>query len=259
MSTLMVDDQYHLHYELLAGRRDHPWLIFLHEGLGCGAQWRDFPEQLCRRTNCPGLVYDRIGHGRSAPLRHKRTLHYLHESALWELPRVLSALISDHPFILIGHSDGGSISLIFGAEQPANLQGIITEAAHVFVEPVTLEGIRGAAAAFSRGNLAPLQQYHGDKTADLFTAWSATWLQPWFAFWNIEYLLPAIQVPLLVLQGRDDRYGTSAQMEAIVGKTTGQATPIMMEDCGHAPHREFPELTLDLMACFVNRMHGVRS
>ncbi|MBM9536980.1 alpha/beta fold hydrolase [Desulfobulbus alkaliphilus] len=257
MSTLKIDDDYHLYYELYQGRPDHPWLIFLHEGLGSVAQWRNFPEQLCRKTSCPGLVYDRIGHGRSTSLRSKRTIHYLHEAALWELPRVLSALIPDHPFILIGHSDGGSISLILGAEQPANLRGIITEAAHVFVEPVTLEGIRGAADTFSRETQTKLHQHHGDKTVDLFTAWSATWLQPWFSFWNIEYLLPAIQVPLLALQGRDDHYGTPAQVEAIVAGTAGRATPIMMEDCGHAPHLEFPELTLDLMSCFVNRIRGL--
>lgn len=257
MSTLKVDDQYHLHYELHEGRPDHPWLIFLHEGLGSVAQWHDFPEQLCRRTNCPGLVYDRIGHGRSVPLRQERTIHYMHQAALWELPQVLSALIPDQPYILIGHSDGGSISLIFGAEQPANLQGIITAAAHIFVETVTLAGIRAAADAFSRGNLAELHQYHGDKTTDLFTAWSSTWLRPWFSSWNIEYLLPAIQVPLLVVQGSDDRYGTPAQVEAIVARTAGRATPIMMEDCGHAPHLEFPELALDLMGCFVNRIRGL--
>ena len=257
MSTLMIDEQYPLYYELYEGQPDQPWLIFLHEGLGSVAQWRDFPERLCRRTNCPGLVYDRIGHGRSPSFRQRRTIHYMHEAALWELPRILSALISDHPFILIGHSDGGSISLIYGAEQPVNLQGIITEAAHVLVEPITLEGIRDAADAFSRGNLEKLHQYHGDKTVDLFTSWSTTWLLPWFSSWNIEYLLPAIQVPLLTLQGRDDRYGTPAQMEAIVAGTAGRAMPIMMEDCGHAPHLEFPELTLDLMACFVNRIRGL--
>jgi len=254
MSTLILDRQQHLFYQKYAGKTDHPWLIFLHEGLGCTAQWRDFPERLCQRTGCPGLVYDRLGHGKSSPLYRPRTVHYLHNYALHELPRVIEALLPETPFILIGHSDGGSISLIFGAEQSPSLQGIITEAAHVLVEQVSIEGIRKADEAFAHGRLAGLRRYHGEKTAELYNAWSATWQSPWFASWNIEYLLPAIAVPLLVLQGRDDQYGTEAQVQAIVAGAAGKATPIILENCKHAPHQELPELVLDHMSCFINRI-----
>lgn len=257
MSTLILDDkQYRIHYQQIAGMPDRPCLIFLHEGLGCTALWRDFPERLCQRTGCPGLVYDRLGHGKSSPLLRRRTIHYLHEYALSELPRLIEALLPEAPFILIGHSDGGSISLIFGAEQPSHLQGIITEAAHVFVEQVSLQGIREADEAFAHGRLAGLRRYHGEKTEELYNAWSATWQSPWFAFWNIEYLLPAIAVPVLVLQGCDDQYGTEAQVQAVVAGTGGKGTPILLEDCRHAPHHEFPERVLDLMTCFINRIVG---
>jgi pimeloyl-ACP methyl ester carboxylesterase len=256
MSTLILGEQEHIFYEQYAGAANSPCLIFLHEGLGCAAQWRDFPARLCERTGCPGLVYDRLGYGKSSPLSRPRTIHYLHQYALHELPRIIEALLPNQPFFLIGHSDGGSISLIFGAERFPHLQGIITEAAHVFVEQAALEGIRKTDTAFAHGRLAGLRRYHGKKTEELYTAWSATWQSPWFASWNIEYLLPAIAVPVLVLQGRDDQYGTEAQVQAIVSGVGRRATPVLLADCKHAPHQESPELVLDLMAGYIDRIIG---
>lgn len=245
-------DIFHVLYPGDPGR---PFLVFLHEGLGSVAQWRDFPETLCRRTGCPGLVYDRQGHGRSSPLTSPRSIHYLHHHALVEWPQVLASCIPGASYFFIGHSDGGSISLIAGAERSPLLKGIITVAAHVVVEPCSLAGIERAKASYAEGNLRKaLMRSHGDKTDTLFSAWSETWTSPWFRSWSIEYLLPAIEVPVLVLQGREDQYATMAQVDAIVRHTTGPATPLMLEDCGHAPHLEFPELTLDLMACFINRV-----
>ena len=255
MSLLVLNEQRHIFYDWYEGEHERPCLIFLHEGLGCAAQWKEFPQYLCQRTGCPGLVYDRIGHGTSSPLIHPRTIHYLHEAALDELPKVIEALIPGQQFILVGHSDGGSISLIFGAERHPLLLGIITVSAHVFVEQVSLDGIAKAQEAFAQGKLKKgLARYHRDKTESLFKAWAETWTSPWFASWNIEGLLPSIEVPLLALQGRDDQYGTSAQVDAIVDRSAGPATPLLLEECGHAPHLEFPELTLDLMSCFVNRL-----
>lgn len=254
MQTLTLGDQSRVAYAAHGGESERPCLIFLHEGLGSIAQWRDFPQQLCRRTGCAGLVYDRVGHGKASPLARPRSIHYLHRAALEELPQVIDGLLPGQPYMLVGHSDGGSISLISGAERHPGLRGIITVSAHVFVEQVTIEGVQAAAAAHAEGKMAGLVRYHGDKTEALFRAWSETWLSPWFRSWNIEYLLPAIEAPLLVLQGRDDQYGTAAQVETIVGRAGGPATPLVLEDCGHAPHLEFPDLTLDLMACFVNRI-----
>jgi len=258
MPFLELDSQYRLHYQIIDGRSDRPWLLFLHEGLGSVDQWQDFPDQLCERTGCPGLLYDRLGYGQSSPLQRSRTIHYLHAYALQELPRVIEALIPGQPFLLIGHSDGGSISLIFGAERPSLLKGMITLSAHVFVEQVSLDGIQQAREAFTQGKLTSgLARYHGDKSETMFQAWAETWTSPWFRSWNIEYLLPAIEAPLLVLQGRDDQYGTRAQVDAIVDQSGGPATPLLLEGCAHAPHLDFPELALDLMSCFVNRVQTI--
>jgi len=255
MSLVVLDEHRHLFYEQYEGEAERPCLVFLHEGLGCVAQWNDFPQRLCHRTGCPGLVYDRLGHGKSSPLIQPRTIRYLHEAALDELPKVVESLIPGQRFILIGHSDGGSISLIFSAERHRLLLGAITVAAHVFVEQVSLAGIRKAEEVFVQGKLRNgLARYHGKKTEQLFKAWAETWASPSFRSWTIEDLLPSIEVPLLVLQGRDDQYGTATQVEAIVNKSGGPATPLLLEDCGHAPHLDFPELTLDLMSCFVNRL-----
>lgn len=255
MSLLTLDADRRLFYEAHPGDEGRPVLVFLHEGLGSVGQWRDFPEKLCRRTGCPGLVYDRLGHGGSSPLQRPRTIDYLHDCALVELPQVIEALLPGQPFILVGHSDGGSISLIFAATKPPLLLGVVAVAVHVFVEQCSLDGIKKAMAAFAQGKLQRgLARLHGEKGEALFKAWADTWTSPWFAAWNIEDLLPSIDVPVLALQGRDDQYGTTAQIDAIVGKSGGSATPLLLEDCGHAPHLDFPELTLDLVSCFVNRI-----
>ncbi|MCL1979694.1 MAG: alpha/beta hydrolase [Proteobacteria bacterium] len=255
MSCLALSEQHLLFYELFAGEADRPWLVFLHEGLGSVIQWGSYPQDLCHRTRCPGLVYDRLGHGQSAALIGPRTSRYLHQSALDELPQVLAALIPGQRFVLIGHSDGGSISLIYGAEKPAHLLGIITVAAHVMVDQVTVDGVRRALAAWEAGKLRKgLARYHGEKSEALFQAWAEIWTSTGFRSWSIEDLLPSIEVPLLVLQGRDDQYGTQAQVDAIVTRSGGPATPLLLEGCGHSPHLDFPALTMDLMACFVNRV-----
>lgn len=257
MSHLVLGEQHVLYYELLAGDADadRPWLVFLHEGLGSVTQWGDFPQELCGRTRCPGLLYDRRGHGRSSALTQPRTSRYLHEYALDELPKVLAVLIPGRRFLLIGHSDGGSISLIFGAEKPDGLLGIITMAAHVMVDQVTVDGVEQAVAAWEQGKLKRgLSRHHGEKSEALFQAWAGTWTSSRFRSWSIEDVLPSVEAPLLVLQGRDDHYGTPAQVEAIVTRCGGSATPVLIEGCGHAPHLDLPALTLDLTSCFVNRV-----
>ncbi len=213
--------------------------------------WKDFPGRLCRKTGCPGLVYDRTGYGKSSPSTRPRTVHYLHDYALNELPAIIETLILATPFMLIGHSDGGSISLIFGAERPPFLKGIITEAAHVFVEKETLEGIKKADDDYKQGRLAGLSKYHGDKTHAVFKSWSDTWLSNWFRAWNIEYVLPSIKSPLLVIQGYDDHYGTGRQVTSIVSKTGGDVKSALIENCGHSPHQEKPDDVLTIMAEFI--------
>ncbi|MBU1565211.1 MAG: alpha/beta hydrolase [Proteobacteria bacterium] len=254
MSTLHLKSGQEIYYRLISGDENNLYLVFLHEGLGCTAMWKDFPDQLCRMTNCPGLVYDRSGYGKSSPLQHSRTIHYLHDYALGELPEVLEKTLLGKAFVLIGHSDGGSISLIFGAEKSPHLKAIITEAAHVFVEPETLRGIESAVEAYEEGHFRGLFKYHGEKTGGLFQAWATTWLSEWFKSWNIEYLLPSIECPLLILQGSGDQYGTERQVESIVAKSSGIAVPVFVENCGHAPHQEQSERVLQILADYIGQL-----
>jgi len=254
LSYLALGSSETIYYECIIGDGSKPYLVFLHEGLGCTGMWGDFPARLCERTGCPGLLYDRTGYGRSSQLSAERTIHYMHRYALQELPEVLAKSIPGKTYILIGHSDGGSIGLIHGSERPSLLRGVITEAAHVFVEPESLTGVRRADNAFAQGKFGGLHKYHGEKTEQIFKAWSQTWLSEWFLSWNIEYLLPSICCPLLVLQGTEDQYGTERQVEAIVAGAVGETKLCMVEGCGHTPHLERQEAVLARMAEFVLRV-----
>ena len=255
MPHLMMDHPKHeLFYQRIAGKEDQPCLVFLHEGLGCAGMWKDCPELLCQATGCPGLVYDRLGYGGSSALINRRTVHYLHDYALLELPEVIGRLIPETPYILVGHSDGGSISLIYGAQPRPLLKGIISEAAHVFVDDETIAGIEETTEAWDAGRLNGLAKYHGDKTESIFQAWSRTWLSAWFRSWDIQYVLPGVEVPVLVIQGQADKYGTEAQVDAIVSQCGGDARSEMIPDCGHAPHHEARERVLELMSEFVGRV-----
>ena len=253
MPTLKLKSTHHLYYRQIAGESRKPCLVFLHEGLGCVSMWRDFPDRLCQLTGCPGLIYDRLGYGKSSPLFQSRTLHYLHEYALEELFAVLQELLPGKPYILIGHSDGGSISLIHASAQPVDLKAVITEAAHVFVEPETIAGVRGVYRAWGKGQMKGLRKYHGDKTEMVFSSWAETWLSSWFTSWNIEHLIHSINVPMLIIQGEDDLYGTSAQVEAIAAQSASTTRIKMIADCGHSPHQEQPEFVLQLMDDFLEK------
>ena len=228
-----------------------PTLVFLHEGLGSIEMWHDFPAILAETTACDCLMYDRWGHGRSDALDVQRTLRYVHDEALESLPEVLNHSSVDDA-ILIGHSDGGSIALLFAAEYPERLRGIITEAAHVFVEEITLEGIREALDIYNNTDLKQkLARYHGDNAEKIFRAWHETWLQPEFKSWDIQDCLPKIKCPVLVIQGEDDQYGTAAQVEAITNQVTGPSKPLIIPNCAHIPHREARDRVAQEMTDFI--------
>ena len=254
MGCLSISEGRNIRYELLEGDKDKPYLVFLHEGLGCVEMWRDFPHKLCRKTGCPGLLYDRTGYGKSSAEKGKRGLDYLHDYALKELPEVIESLISNSPYILVGHSDGASIALINGSKRDPLLKGIVTEAAHVFVEKETISGIRIADKAYNDKGSKGLSIYHGENTHQLFKAWSETWLSHWFRDWSIENLLSGISCPVLALQGCNDEYGTNKQLDAIVSQVSGAVEKHMIPDCGHTPHLEQPELVLNLIAEFTREV-----
>jgi pimeloyl-ACP methyl ester carboxylesterase len=228
-------------------------LVFLHEGLGSVGQWRDFPSLLSAKTGIPALVYDRWGYGNAEPFTLPRPTSYLHDEALVSLPAVLDACGIVRA-ILIGHSDGGSIALLFASARPERALAVITEAAHVFVEDVTLEGIREAVAAYAATELGKrLARYHGDKTDRVFHGWADTWLSRDFRNWNIEEVLPGIRCPVLVIQGINDPYGTPNQVRAIERQVSGPASSLLV-NCGHIPHAEAREEVLKEMARFIESL-----
>jgi pimeloyl-ACP methyl ester carboxylesterase len=227
-------------------------LVFLHEGLGSIGQWRDFPRQLADATGLGALVYDRYGFGGSDPLRETRNGLYLQQEAHETLPQVLKSCGVDRP-ILIGHSDGGTIALLYAARFPGQPRGVITEAAHVFIEEVTLTGIREAVTAFETGSLREkLERYHGERTDSMFRGWSKTWLEPEFREWTMEECLAEIRCPVLAIQGENDEYGTVAQVQAIAGLVAGSGKLLLIPGCGHIPHQQAQERVLREMTRFVD-------
>lgn len=228
-----------------------PTLVFLHEGLGSASMWRDFPARLAAATGCGALVYSRRGYGRSDPIERPRPVTFMHDEADRVLPAVLDAAgVADA--ILVGHSDGASIALLYAGRGGDRLRGVIVEAPHVFVEDVTVASIAEIKEIFRTTDLREkLARHHGDNVDGAFWGWNDAWLDPDFRAWNIEDCLPGIAVPLLVVQGEDDQYGTAAQVEAVARRAGGPCEIVMLPACGHSPHREQAEATLAAMTRFV--------
>jgi len=239
-----------------------PTLVFLHEGLGSVSLWRDFPARLAERTGCGALVYSRAGYGKSSPAPLPRPVRFMHGEA-----EVLAEVLEQaavREAILVGHSDGASIALIYAGSHPSppsppspTLRGLVLEAPHVFTEPSGLASIARMRELYRTTDLRErLARHHGANTDVAFRGWNDVWLHPEFAAWNIEDVLPGIRVPLLILQGEEDEYGTWRQVEAIERQSGGPVTAVAIPDCGHSPHRDQPERTLQEMAAFIARLRG---
>ena len=227
-------------------------IVMLHEGLGSVALWRDFPHALAERTGCGVLVYSRYGHGESEKQAEKRSVGFMHHEGEVVLPELIDKVGIPKP-ILLGHSDGGSIALIFAGKYPQRPRGIILEAPHVFVEDVSIASIAAAKVNYETSNLsARLGCYHAHVDAT-FWAWNDIWLNPHFRAWNIESYLGSIRCPVLCIQGEEDEYGTRAQVDTIVAKIPGTEL-MMLPNCGHSPHRDQRDVTLARMAEFVERI-----
>jgi pimeloyl-ACP methyl ester carboxylesterase len=224
----------------------------LHEGLGSIELWRDFPQQLAAATGREVFAYSRYGHGRSEPLGETRTPAYMHDEARIVLPELLHSLGIEAP-VLFGHSDGASIALIYASGAPGGATALVLEAPHVFVEPITIASIeRARGAAADTDLLDKLGRYHADAAAT-FRGWNDIWLHPAFVQWNITALLPDIRVPVLMLQGRDDEYGTEAQLTAIADAIP-HANTVLFAECGHSPHRAQTALVLDQTRAFLENL-----
>ncbi len=214
--------------------------------------WKDFPERLSDRTGCPALVFSRPGYGCSDPAPLPWKIDFMHRAGLDLMPAVIKAAgIRDH--IVIGHSDGGSIGIVYaGGSHAGHLKGLITEAAHVFCETITVESIFQAKNHYEQSDLKPrLMKYHGENTENAFRGWNDVWLNPTFMHWNIEKYLSRIRIPMLAIQGLDDQYGTPAQIRAIQKRAPGVKT-CLLKNCRHTPHLEQPDQVMDLMAAFVS-------
>jgi pimeloyl-ACP methyl ester carboxylesterase len=223
--------------EIPARRSGSPVLVFLHEGLGSAALWRDFPASLAARTGCGALVFSRYGNGFSSTLLEPRTPTYMHDEALVTLPQLLDEHGIDDA-ILVGHSDGASIALIAAAEHPAVVRALVLEAPHVFVEDLSVRSIAALKAEYESTDLrARLGRYHAevDRT---FYGWNDIWLSPRFRDWNIEAYVERVRAPVLALQGVDDKYGTPAQIESIARRAAGPVDRLLLTRCGHEPHRD---------------------
>lgn len=224
-------------------------IVMLHEGLGSIALWKDFPERLAERTGCGVLVYSRYGHGNSDKLLEKRPVEFMHYEGEVVLLEVLDKLGIHRP-ILLGHSDGGSIALIFARKYPEAVRGLILEAPHVFVEDLSIASITQAKVLYETTDFpARLGRYHAHVAAT-FWGWNDIWLDPNFRSWNIEAYLPAIRCPILCIQGEQDEYGTIAQVKAIQAAVPSTDI-LMLPGCKHSPHRDQPDKTLAAIVEFV--------
>ncbi|HLU86123.1 MAG TPA: alpha/beta hydrolase [Taishania sp.] len=229
-------------------------VVFLHEALGSIGQWKSFPTLVCQKLKLNGLVYERQGYGKSSELSKDRGVEYLHEYAWKELPELIETIVAPNKkILLVGHSDGGSIALLYGAKYPERVKGIVSMAAHVIVEDVTLQGIQPAMDAFALGKLDGLYKYHGEKTKRLFHAWCDTWNMEAFKLWNICQDIQSIKAPILAIQGVNDQYGTALQVDLIhESAPDAPFQKLMIPKCGHHPHLESQQEVLDSIINWYN-------
>lgn len=236
---------------------DASTIVLLHEGLGCVSMWRDFPQRLAERTGLGVLVYSRAGYGGSDSAPLPRPLSYMHDEARDVLPEILDhwALRSVFP---VGHSDGASIAAVHaGAKRDSRLRGLVLMAPHFFVEQMGIDSIAAAKVAYETTDLrARLTRHHGENVDNAFRGWNEAWLDSRFRDWNIEEFLPRIAVPMLVLQGKGDEYGSALQPAAAKRLSGGPVETVLFEDCGHSPQRDRPEETLAAIAGFIARHDG---
>jgi len=243
-----------LEYVDIAAHQVHrPSLVFLHEGLGSVALWRDFPANVARATGCRTVVYSRYGFGRSSPRREPYTPRFMHEEALQILPALRHALGIREP-VLVGHSTGASMALIHAAQPGSDVRGVVAMAPLVFVEESNLASIRNAQTVYATTDMREkLARYHDDVDR-VFWGWNDIWLHPDFSTWSIERDLATMRCPILAILGDDDEYSTPAQVAALERAAAGAASfdYLKLADCRHAPHRDQPTIVVEAIARFVD-------
>jgi pimeloyl-ACP methyl ester carboxylesterase len=247
---------YRLHLRQLAGEQSGlPTLVFLHEGLGTIGVWGDVPDALCQATGCPGVIYERPGYGASDPRPVPWPDDIFEQEAEIVLPALLDVLGIDRP-VLIGHSDGGTIALLCAAAFPERVCGVVTLAAHVVLDELTLAGVSALERSWQEGGdlRAELERFHGPGADPVFRGWSGLWLDPARRDWSIIDRLPRITCPVLAIQGVDDEYGLPAQLDAIVAGVAGPAEHALVSNCAHDPHHQARAHVLERMIRFVRSL-----
>lgn len=252
------DREMRIEYRRIAPeRRDAPLVVFLHEGLGSVAMWKDFPDRLCDEGGFRGLVFSRPGYGRSTPRAPGETwdVDFMHRQAREVLPAFFEAIGLREKSWLFGHSDGASIALLYASMHPQRVAGLVVLAPHVFVEDLTVANIEKARIAYLETDLPQkLGRYHDDPDS-AFWGWNRIWLHPPFRQWNIEAELDSIRCPVLAVQGLGDEYGTLRQIRAIAARVPGTEL-LEIADCGHSPHRDQPGTAIVAAVSFMERHAG---
>ena len=230
-------------------------VVFLHEGLGCVQSWGDFPQLLAASTGLAVLAYSRAGYGGSGSTSTPRTPEWMLDEALVVLPALLE-IFEIKSYILIGHSDGASIGIIYaGSKRQGHLQGLVLMAPHVFLEQVSLTGIDHARLMYQTADLRDkLVRYHGSQVDGAFWGWNNFWRRPDIRDWNIEDSLDKIDLPVLVIQGADDEYGSIAQLDSIESRVPVEVERHFLENVGHSPYREQPEFVLNTINRFIGHL-----
>lgn len=245
-----------LEIQVIEGSADLAPIVFLHEGLGSVSLWtqrgRNWPETVCQATGRAGLAYSRRGYGRSDAVPDVRGAgrlapDYMHREAWEVLPALLASQGIEKP-VLLGHSDGASITLLHASRHP--LTASIVMAPHLVVEDMAVQAIAEATVAFESGGLRErLARHHADVDS-AFWQWNDIWLSPAFRSFDIRPDCRRISAPLLAIQGMNDEYGTMAQLDelALAAPHTRQ---LRLADCGHSPQRDQPDRMLEAMLDFL--------
>jgi len=244
-----------LEYRMIGPRPEAaPTIVMLHEGLGSVAMWNAFPDEVAKATGCGVFVYSRAGYGQSSQAKLPRQITYMHDEANVTLPRLLDA-VGVQRGLLLGHSDGASIAAIYaGSHQDHRIGGVILMAPHFIVEDVSVASIAQAREAYDNGDLrARLAKYHAD-VDNAFRGWNDAWLDPSFRRWDISEELAYIRVPVLIIQGEDDQYGTAKQIEIAQEECYCPVDVALLPGVKHHPHREAAAETLRAITDFTGRV-----
>jgi pimeloyl-ACP methyl ester carboxylesterase len=237
---------------------DAPTIVLLHEGLGSLGLWRDLPQHLTAATGFGVTAYSRAGYGRSDPADLPRPVDYMTREATQVLPQVLDAT-GFRRGILMGHSDGATIALEYaGRVFDPRVRGLVVMAPHTFTEPVGLAQIARAKEVYATELRARMARWQADPD-HTFRGWNDAWLNPDFAAWNVAEVIDYLRIPTLAIQGRDDQYGTLAQIAEIETRSYAPVDTLILDDCRHAPHQDQPKAVLSAVVEFCARLERIEA